>query len=78
MAASTYNFFARRKSNTTRTPSPSISESLFPAPMRFPPSVLSPHALPGTSPEAERALLEILQHNHQSYHIFFNDKQHDK
>ena len=55
-------------------PPPDIAESLFPVPTRFPPSVLSPHTLPGVSPEADQALLEVLKHNHQNYHIFFNDR----
>jgi len=74
MAAPIRNFFARYKSTTANIPAADITESLFPAPTRFPPSVLSPHALPGTSPEAEQALLEVLKHNHQNNHIFFNDK----
>ena len=74
MAASIRNFLTRYKSTTAKIASPGDAQTLFPAPTRFPPSVLSPHALPGTSPEAERALLEILKHNHQNNHIFFNDK----
>ena len=73
MAASIRNLFTRYKPTTANTPSLGIPDSLFPPPTRFPPSVLSPHALPGTSPEAEKALLEILKHNHQNNHIFFND-----
>ena len=78
MAASINHFFARPASTAAITPSPSNFETLFPAPARFPPSPLSPHALPGITPEAERALLEILKHNHQNHHIFFNEEQHDK
>jgi len=74
MATSIRNFFTRRTSTTTKMSPPDIVESLFPAPTRFPPSALSPHAIPGTTPEAEQALLETLKHNHQNNHIFFNDK----
>lgn len=78
MATSTNNLFARYAPTAAKIPSPSILEGLFPAPASFPPSTLSPQALPGTTSEAERALLAILKHNHQNHHIFFNDEQHDK
>ena len=78
MATSIRNFFARYESTTTKIPTPGTARNLFPAPTRFPPSALSPHALPGTSPEAEQALLEILKHNYQNNHIFFNDKRFHK
>ena len=74
MAGTVHNLLARYKSTTSKITSPDIAESLFPAPTRFPPSALSPHALPGTNPEAEEALLEVLKHNHQNNHIFFNDQ----
>jgi hypothetical protein len=74
MATAIRNVFTRSKSTTAKIPPPDITESLFPAPTRFPPSALSPHALPGTSPEAEQTLLEVLKHNHQKNHIFFNEK----
>ena len=73
MAASIHSFFTRYKSTAAKTPSLETPGSLFPAPARFPPSLLSPHALPGKSPDAEQALLEVLKHNHQTHHIFFND-----
>ena len=73
MAASVRNLFARYEPAAPKMTSPDITESLFPAPTRFPPSVLSPHAPPGTSPEAEQALLEVLKYNHQNNHIFFNE-----
>lgn len=74
MAATVRNLFARYKSTTAKIPSADMAETLFPAPTRFPPSALSPHALPGASPDAEEALLDILKHNHQTNHIFFNEK----
>ena len=78
MAASIHNFFTRSKPTTAKITSLDTPGTLFPTPTRFPPSILSPHGLPGTSPEADRALLEILKHNHENHHIFFNDKEFHK
>lgn len=78
MAVCIRNFFTRHRFTTPQTTPPDTIERLFPAPTKFPPSVLSPHAFPGTSSEAEQALLEILKHNHQNNHIYFNDKEYQK
>ena len=74
MAATVRNSFARYKSTTPKVLSLDATGTLFPAPTRFPPSALSPHALPGSSPEAEQTLLEVLKHNYENNHIYFNDK----
>lgn len=76
MAAKVPNLLPRHKSTPAKIPG--TVDTLFPTPTRFPPSALSPHALPGASPKAEEALLEVLKHNHQSNHIFFNEKGYHK
>ncbi|THU98557.1 hypothetical protein K435DRAFT_752874 [Dendrothele bispora CBS 962.96] len=47
---------------------------LFPIPVQ-PPSALSLSQLPGASPEATKALQEVLSVNHKNHHIIFNDER---
>ncbi|KAL0959085.1 hypothetical protein HGRIS_014383 [Hohenbuehelia grisea] len=46
---------------------------LFPIPS-LPPSTISPARLPGISPESTTALQQVLQDNHEKWHIFYNEK----
>ncbi|KAF5350905.1 hypothetical protein D9758_010511 [Tetrapyrgos nigripes] len=45
----------------------------FPIPSQ-PPSSLSPTTFPGPNPETIKALQDVLNDNHKSHHIFFNDR----
>lgn len=76
MASCFHNLFARSTSTTAKVHPPDVIDTLFPLPTKYPPSLLSPRALPGSSPETEKALLEILKDNHRNHHIFFNDLGH--
>ncbi|KAJ2913561.1 hypothetical protein MD484_g6850, partial [Candolleomyces efflorescens] len=51
----------------------STIDFLFPSPSR-PPAGLSPRHWPGVSPSSTKVLLEVLKHNHEHWHIFFNDQ----
>lgn len=48
---------------------PDLLEKLYPVPLST--GIAS---LPGPTSASARALLSVLKHNRQTYHIFFNDK----
>jgi hypothetical protein len=50
-----------------------MTKDLFPAP--FTPSfVLSPRPLAGINPQSTETLRAVLKHNHEKWHIYFNER----
>ncbi|KAJ3784471.1 hypothetical protein GGU10DRAFT_357737 [Lentinula aff. detonsa] len=71
----THKSFSYHNIRTLRM-SPSTENAnidLFPAPSSILPHGLSPARWPGRTPESTVALRELLQENHERWHIFFND-----
>ena len=52
-----------------------LLDQLYPIPLSESTGVVS---LPGPTEASARALLNVLLHNRENYHIFFNDKEYHK